>query len=142
MTIKSNALRARQNLLVAALNTALARRLITLECEPVEEAIFEFALDGHPVIAYIKDAGYDEVTVHVTCRPTDLGLKFKNSIMSEWRRFGEAVAHGWLERRTGKYLQSPSSGRDNYHGTKQLTPMLAALMVEPHGFDAKGKFRF
>ena len=125
---------ARQNLLVAAVNEALTRQLITLECEPVTPATFEFTLDGRPVISYVDDAGFDEVTVHVTCRPTALGQRdIHCAILHEWRKFGEAVTFGWLERRSGKYLQS---GID-YHGTKQITKALGALMVEPRGFDTK-----
>ncbi len=125
---------ARQNLLVAAVNEALTHQLITLECEPVTPATFEFTLDGRPVISYVDDAGFDEVTVHVTCRPTALGQRdIHCAILHEWRKFGEAVTFGWLERRSGKYLQS---GID-YHGTKQITKALGALMVEPRGFDTK-----
>jgi hypothetical protein len=34
-----------------------------------------------------------------------------------WQRFGEATTFAWLQRRTGKYLQSSV----NYHGTKAVT---------------------
>jgi hypothetical protein len=40
---------ARQNLLVAAINTALERDLITLECEPVTSTVFEFNIGPYPV---------------------------------------------------------------------------------------------
>jgi len=64
---------AGQNLIVASVNTALTRRLIALECELATQAKFEFTLDGHPVIAYVNDAGFDEVSVHAICCPTELG---------------------------------------------------------------------
>jgi hypothetical protein len=124
---------AGQNLLVAAVNTALTRRLIALECELATQASFEFTLDGHPVIAYVNDAGFDEVSVHVTCRPTTLGRdSIRCVILHGWREYGEAVTFGWLERRSGKYLQS---GID-YHGTKEITAALGALVVEPLGLRA------
>jgi hypothetical protein len=124
---------AGQNLLVAAVNTALTRRLIALECELATQASFEFTLDGHPVTAYVNDAGFDEVSVHVTCRPTKLGRdSIRCVILHGWREYGEAVTFGWLERRSGKYLQS---GID-YHGTKEITAALGALVVEPLGLRA------
>jgi hypothetical protein len=51
----------------------------------------------------------------------------------EWRRFGEAIDHGWLERRTGKYLQNGYT----YRGTREMTQALGAMVIEPHGFDTK-----
>jgi hypothetical protein len=125
---------AGQNLIVASVNTALTRRLIALECELATQASFEFTLDGHPVIAYVNDAGFDEVSVHAICRPTELGHEFiECAVLSEWRRFGEATVYSWLERRSGKYLQSTSE----YHGTKEITAALGALVVEPLGFGTK-----
>ena len=124
---------AGQNLIVASVNTALTRRLIALECELATQASFEFTLDGHPVTAYVNDAGFDEVSVHVTCRPTKLGRdSIRCVILHGWREYGEAVTFGWLERRSGKYLQS---GID-YHGTKEITAALGALVVEPLGLRA------
>jgi hypothetical protein len=125
---------AGQNLIVASVNTALTRRLIALECELATQASFEFTLDGHPVSAYVNDAGFDEVSVHAICRPTELGHEFiECAVLSEWRRFGEATVYSWLERRAGKYLQSTSE----YHGTKEITAALGALVVEPLGFGTK-----
>ena len=125
---------AGQNLIVASVNTALTRRLIALECELATQASFEFTLDGHPVSAYVNDAGFDVVSVHAICRPTELGHEFiECAVLSEWRRFGEATVYSWLERRSGKYLQSTSE----YHGTKEITAALGALVVEPLGFGTK-----
>jgi hypothetical protein len=135
---------AGQNLIVASVNTALTRRLIALECELATQASFEFTLDGHPVIAHVNDAGFDEVSVHVICRPTEQGRKsIRAAVLHGWREYGEAVTFGWLERRSGKYLQSnPTRGSSGYHGTKEITQALGALMVEPRGFGNQGRFRF
>jgi hypothetical protein len=136
---------AKQNLLVAAIHVALTRRLIALECELVTPATFEFMLDGYPVIAYVNDAGFDEVKVHAICCPTEQGRKSIHCVILHdgWREYGEATTFGWLERRAGKYLQSnPAHGSSGYHGTKEITKVLGALMVEPRGFDKQGRFRF
>jgi hypothetical protein len=112
--MKSQRSRARQNLLVAAVNTPLERRLITLEREPVTQAAFEFLIAGEPVIASVRDAGFDEVSIKVMVRPTALGRKFAQSVIfSQWRKFAEARTYAWLERRTGRYLQTTGE----YHGT-------------------------
>jgi hypothetical protein len=125
---------AGQNLIVASVNTALTRRLIALECELATQAKFEFTLDGRPVIAYVNDAGFDEVSVHAICCPTELGREFiRCEILHGRREYGEAVTFGWLERRSGKHLQSGVI----YHGTKEITAALGALVVEPLGFGTK-----
>ena len=43
--------KARQNLLVATVNVAVERQLITLDCQPFKAARFEFELAGLPVLA-------------------------------------------------------------------------------------------
>ena len=47
---------ARQNLLVATVNVALERQLITLDCQPFKAARFEFKLAGLPVLAHVSDS--------------------------------------------------------------------------------------
>jgi hypothetical protein len=122
---------ARQNLLVASVNAAIEQGLITLECEPVMEAAFEFDIGGYPALASIDDAGFDEVAIKAIVCPTKLGRKFVHcAVLHEWRRFGEATAFAWLERRTGKYLQSGV----NYHGTRAVTERLSKFTIMPLGF--------
>jgi hypothetical protein len=109
---------AKQNLLVASVNAALERHLLTLECEPVASAVFEFNIGPYPVIAALDDAGFDEVAIKAIVCPTELGRRMVQcAIFHGWQRFGEATTFAWLERRTGKYLQSSV----NYHGTKAVT---------------------
>ncbi len=123
---------ARQNLLVATINTALERGLIMLACEPVESATFEFNLGPYPVIARVNDAGFDEVSIKAIVNPTELGRRTAQcAVYYEFRRFGEATTFAWLERRTGKYLQSGVE----YHGTKEVTKYLGGLAITPNGFD-------
>jgi hypothetical protein len=135
---------ARQNLLVAAVNEALTRQLITLECVPFAPAAFEFTLGGYLIAAHVRDAGFDEVSVHVTAAPTEEGRRLISCALLHGRdrsRFGEATTFDWLERRTGKYLQSGVT----YHGAKEITKALAALRVEPLGFGVeptKGGYDF
>jgi hypothetical protein len=124
--------KARQNALVIVVNTALERRLITLECRPFEPTAFELMIGPYPSIAHVRDCGFDEVAIKLICCPTDLGRKaVGTAIMCRWQPFGQALANAWLERRTGKYLQTTMG----YYGTKFITSGLAALSVTPHGYD-------
>src|SRR4051794_9865981 len=96
--MKSQRSRARQNLLVAAVNTALERGLITLEREPVTPAAFEFEIAGEPVIASVRDVGFDEVSVKVMVRPTAQGWKFIHAAHFLWVaqvREGVRVGFAW-----------------------------------------------
>jgi hypothetical protein len=126
--------KARQNLQVAAVNAALEQQLITLECAPVETAKFEFELTGLPVLVCLHDAGFDEVGFYVMVAPTELGRKLHGAGGLHWRReLCAAYAFYWLERRTGKYLQSSV----NYNGTKAVTEALSDLRIVPNGFGTK-----
>jgi hypothetical protein len=105
--------------------------LITLECEPVKSAKFEFSIGAYPVIAHVHDAGFDEVGIHAIVCPTEPGHEaVQCAIFHGWQRYGEATTFAWLERRTGKYLQSSV----NYHGTKEVTEYLGGLSIVPLGF--------
>jgi hypothetical protein len=126
--------KARQNLQVAAVNAALEQQLITLESAPVETAKFEFELADSPVLVCLHDAGFDEIGFYVMVAPTELGRKFHGAGGILWRReLCAAYAFFWLERRTGKYLQSGV----NYNGTKAVTKTLSDLTVVPNGFGTK-----
>lgn len=118
MTMMSVRAKVRQNAVVTVVNTALERRLFMLECQPFEPATFELMIGPYPSIANVHDIGFEEVAIKLMCCPTDLGRKVVgSSIMCGWRPFSQAVADAWMERRTGKYLQTPTS----YYGTKFVT---------------------
>jgi hypothetical protein len=126
--------RARTNLMVSAVNAALERKLITLGCEPVVAATFEYELAGLPILAHVNDAGFDEVCFNVFCCPTEMGHKWvRCSIFHGRHRFAKAYTFGWLERRDGKYLQSLHS----FYGAKDIAPILASLSIKPLGFGAR-----
>jgi hypothetical protein len=86
------------------------------------------------VKAYVNDAGFDEVRVEaVVCPTTDNPNYVWRFVDYGWRKRGSAMARGWLERYTGKYLQTGYC----WHGTKEMTKSLAALTVKPAGFGLK-----
>jgi hypothetical protein len=125
-------LTARENLLVAAINIALTRKLLTLELKPVPPTVFDFELFGLPIIGYVAGVGFgEEVLVQVIARPTAQGRQSVYSISPvSWREDGEASAVGHLERHHGKYL----AYGEFYNGTRKITAELSALKVEPLGF--------
>ena len=126
--------KARQNLQVATVNVALERRLITLDPAPFKTSNFEFELAGLPILARVRDAGFDEVSVHAMVAPSKLGRNFIGVGLLHWRRtLCAAYVTGCLERRDGKYLQTSVL----YNGTKDVTKVLSELVVVPNGFGVK-----
>jgi hypothetical protein len=79
---------ARLNLQIATVNIGLKRRLLTLDCTPVQEAPFQFGIAGHPANASIDDAGFDEVRFRTTVSPKDEGRRSIASIGSGGWRWG------------------------------------------------------
>jgi hypothetical protein len=95
MATMSTREKARLNLLVATVNAAIERKLITLQCEPVASAKFGFELGDHPIISWVADAGFDEVMLHTIACPTELGRDRARSI----RHKGGLLAGGQLRSR-------------------------------------------
>jgi hypothetical protein len=143
----SNRAMAWRNLMVAAINAALERRLFSLapgepwswpEDEHGERLlVFRFSLDGMPAIASVRDAGWDEVSVHAAILPTPDADRW---IVAGNAGFlaGDAFAAGRLERREGTYLQA-SSGM--FKCRRHCIDALARTAIEPAGFADHGKLR-
>lgn len=126
--------KARQNLQVATVNTALERKLMSLEPEPEPSATFEFMLGELPVIAHVipTSEGAEVLCQAIVC-PTELGRRCAGStIFHEWRRFGTAVTNFWLESLAGKHLQPQSYY--TYRGSHEVSAILGRLAIEPNGF--------
>jgi len=126
--------KARQNLLVGTINVALDRRLMTLDCDPIEDATFEFELVGLLVRAHLRGVGFDEIDVTIIVCPTELGRRFAGVVLFHgFQRFGAATAWGGVERQSGRYLQTTG----NYHGAMAVTGKLSKLTLVPNGFGLK-----
>jgi hypothetical protein len=129
--MKSMKMIARQRLLVSAINTALERGLIPLECEPLVPVAFEYELAGLPILAVAYDAGSYEVALNVIACPTDDAPRAASDLMHDgWYEFGAAVTGGWLERQNGKYLHTGF----RYRGSREVTRQLASAKVRANGF--------
>jgi hypothetical protein len=125
--VKSTREKARQNLQVAAVNAALEQQLITLECAPVETDKFEFELAGLPAVAWLHDAGFDEVGFYVMVAPTELGRKLHGAgksnisapvtIICTLRKFAKQNRKPWLLLLTAQMM---TSGRQSMKRLPEL----------------------
>jgi hypothetical protein len=138
VTYSSARAKAWRNLLVAGVNEALRQKLFTLRPgdnrwtpDNYGDCRFEFTLpNGMSAAGFLHDASFDEVQVFVTAEPTAGPTRYQSE-----RERGSASGFGFVERRRGAWLQS---GESTYHGSKQATPSLAAMSVEPLGFGDRG----
>lgn len=139
-----------QNMMVAAINEALARKLLTLEPgdhwskKPGPDAdqpgaVYRFKFAGSiDAIAYLNDGGYDELKFHVALWPTEeagewIGVSFSGFLA------GEAWAEGWMERKHGQWLQQGRSKRLFNCRRDRLTSVAASTMIAD-GYRVQGPF--
>lgn len=136
-----------RNLLVAAINAGLEQRLFGLspgenwwpggapashECQ---RSTYRFTVEGGiAVIASVNAISGDELSISVILNPR------KADIQPEWYcglKDGDAVAHGWLERRLGAWIQD---GGESFRCKRAVQPRLADLAIEPNGYSDQGSF--
>jgi hypothetical protein len=120
--------KAWRNAMVATINEALDRRLIGLEPDgiDIEDAQIDFEVEGIPARAKISTIGWDEIHAHVSLLPKGQKYCF--------------MASGWLERRKGKWLQTPPAINDSVGGNHDVTRIVAAIEIEPKGYADHGQF--
>ena len=129
--------RAWRTLLVASINEGL--RLGLFSTAPGDNRWsdtdrgneFSFALpDGTPVLARVSDSGFDELRIIAAACPKPVRTRSSLATLAA----GDAVAAGWLERRTGAWLQRSSCARSAFQCRRHLLEPLAALRLEPLGY--------
>jgi hypothetical protein len=131
-----------RNMMVAAVNAGLAQRLFSLmpgdnrwPTMRDQGHLYKFVFDNDiKAIGYVNDAGWDELTIHVALWPACDG-KFVPTVNAGFYA-GEAYATGWLERRSGAWLQSSP---DSFNCRKKLLGRVAGATVVPNGFGDRGK---
>lgn len=131
-----------RNAMVAGVNAGLAAGLIGLapganlwpgvrvaNQDPTRRgAVFRFTLPGGiPAVAWVGDAGFDELSVHVALWPTPEAERWV-VCSNGGRLVGEVFASGWLERRGRPYLQSSPN---LFTGARDRIAEVAALSVAP-----------
>jgi hypothetical protein len=134
--------------MVAAINAAVEQGAIKLQPdgEPKEGRKVEFTLLGQPAIAWVRECGFSEISVHAIWQPTTKGRKVVDAgLLSDHNaggRFGLAVAEGWLERRNGRWLQqhSPPIITDMLSLIGDAKALLAAVAIPAAGYKDHGRF--
>jgi len=136
---KSKRQKAWRNLMVSAVNMALAKKLFTLRpgdnrwSAAPDGELFEFTLkSGLPVLGYICDAGYNELTIRAAVNAKERRVFAGNAGFET----GDAVGMTWVERERGYWMQSA----DHLFRCRQaLLAPLAELSVEPVGYGDRGR---
>lgn len=138
-----------RNLLVTALNAGLEQRLFGLEpgqnwwpggapeSQACEVGTFGFVVDGNlRAVASVDCHAGDELSLYVIVQPrrNDIVPCFWNGLGD-----GDAVAHGWIERELGAWIQD---GGEQFSCRRALQPRLVGMEVEPRGYADRGSFIF
>lgn len=152
---KSQRRRAWRNAMVAAINEGIRRRYFTIR--PGDNRwpgavrdqwghsgaqVFEFEINGIPSLGSVRDAGYDELSIHVAMWPTADSARWVECINAGWLA-GDLYASGWLERRDGAWLQftNSSSLGEAFRCRRNRLDQVAALDIAPLGFADRGSFK-
>jgi hypothetical protein len=146
-----------RNLLVSGINAGLEQKRFSLDpnnCplnnDPINprhsEVGYWFELSGGiPARASALSIGFDEIRIAVAAWPIDHARSLLNGeILSPKIRLlvGDGYAYGWLERRTGKWLQVHNNrrGAGFVNSRRHRAATLAAIKAEPNGYADNGKF--
>lgn len=136
--------KAWRNIMVAAINAGLERELFSLTpgdnrwsgSAQGETVFWDFSVPaGLAGLAACHDGGFDELRIYAAVNPTPEARRWLSVIGGGWRA-GEAIAAGWLERRTKPYLQTSAT---DFRCQRHMVPLLAAPLVEPRGFGDRGR---
>ena len=145
--------RAYKTLLVAAVNAGIQNGSIDLDStddfEPVE---FTFVLpNGVLCVTCIEGDRFGEITIDVWVNPDRLLAPapdrsecyvFRTGMVGKRNVGCCATAHGWLERKAGKWIQDTGGGVSTsvFQITNAMKARISELDVEPLGFEVKGRF--
>ena len=138
-------IRAWRKTMVAAINAGLQQNLFGLRPRqdywPPPAAIFDFLVDSIHGLAYVRDIGWDELSIHVALWPTAEARRWIvcGNIANRWGYLvGDAVACGWLERREGRYIMGSRCGQFYCRAARKSD--VANLTATPHGYRDHGRF--
>jgi hypothetical protein len=134
-----------RNAMVTAINEGLQRKLFGLK--PGENfwtdlhAVYRFEVGDIPAIASIHNVGFDELGFHVAMWLT-ADAKRWIVCANAGHSAGEMFATGYLERREGTYLQTPSGYSNwNYKCRLARRATVERIAVQPMGYDDRGRYR-
>jgi len=129
-----------RNMMVAGINAGLHQGLFGLSPEdnrwPGDETVYRFVFDGLPAIAYVRDIGSGELSVHVAIQPTEQGERHVRAYNAGFVA-GEAFASGWFERESGAWLQTSHAPTGSIRNA--LLDQIADLKLMPAGYADSGR---
>lgn len=130
-----------RNMMVAALNAGLDQGHFGLVAEDNrwdgDDVIYRLDFGGLPAIAYVSDAGFGELSVHVAINPTHRAEEFISGFNAGFI-VGDAFASGWFERERGAWLQTTSAPTGCIRSA--LLDRIVATRPNPNGFADDGRF--
>jgi hypothetical protein len=148
---KSDRAKAWRNLMVAGINVGIERRLFTIRpgdnrwpgvtSDPrvrSEGHVYRFSIGEIPAVAYVNDAGFEELSIHVTAWPSARGEHWIRAGNAGFEA-GEAVAAGWLERQDGAWLQV--GGRPLLVCRRHRLEALSSLSIRASCYADRGNFK-
>lgn len=131
-----------RNLMVAAINAGLDQGVFGLDEEDnrwgSEYGIYRFVFDGLPAMACVRDIGFAELSVHVALNPTDVAEDFIRT-HNAGLVAGDGYASGWLERKNGKWLQTPQAPTGVFR--TDLLDRVAAAHIVAKGYADNGRVK-
>jgi hypothetical protein len=130
--------------MVAGVNAGLAQEVFSLAMPADEreefEASYRFKVRGVPGAAHVRSIGWGELTVDVALWPSEDCDRWLQCGAQAGFLVGEAVASGWLERKTGKWLQRHTLSSWFFRCRRARIDRVAALRVKPNGYADTGRF--
>lgn len=148
---RSSRRRAWRNAMVAGINAGIDQGLFTPRAGenswPAPDPrygddgrTYRFSVGEIPGVAYVHDAGFDELSIHVALWPTADGERRIRVVNADFQA-GDLTASGWLERRDGAWLQVSDSA-PHFRSRKMRLDEAASLVIRPKGYADSGSFKF
>lgn len=158
---ESKAINPYRNLLVAAINEVLDKNLITLNATtpPQQDGHVFVDLFGFPSVVLWQDIGFEELRISVWWKYNhskhpqanltgNARENFNGSSplanRNHYKKFVGVVISGWLERKTGKYIQGKNNESifDRYIRKGEKAELEKLPLQKTKGFKTEGKFHF
>lgn len=152
-----------RNLLVAAINELLKNELISLNSDDDNKLKKDghsfVTLLGFPSVVLWQDIGYEEIRISVWWKydhsnhpqsnltgnsRENFTLPSPLAKRQHYKKFVGIVVSGWLERKTGKYIQGKNNESifDVYTRSGEKTELEKLPVQKPNNFEIEGKFYF